>query len=224
MHAVADVHDTPLNCAPGTSGVDWIDHVLPFHTSVSVGLAVAVTVLPTAMQNEGEAQETPAIVTKRVPGGFGVLRTDHAVPFHRSASVTWAPVRSIRCPTAMQTLAEVHDTDASPPSLTSGFGVGWMAHEDPVRAGPAGAATAPAAGAAKSDRMRAATAAPAASEAANLREACRRAVTGDSALVIWVLPLLPWPPGLWPGLGQRAQTPQRGLVGAYGRAPASRDT
>src|SRR5262249_30734207 len=145
----------------------------------------------TAMQNEGEAQETPASVMPRVPGGFGILRTDHAVPFHRSASVTWSPARSIRCPTAMQALAEVHDTDASPPSLTSGFGVGWMAQALGVAAAPgpgcgdAGRGAALAAGAATPARMRAAAAAPAASEAANLRRwACRGAVIGEPASVI----------------------------------------
>jgi hypothetical protein len=35
-HALAEAHDTPesaLNVAPDGVGVDWIDHVLPFHAS-----------------------------------------------------------------------------------------------------------------------------------------------------------------------------------------------
>ena len=113
VQALAVVHDTPLNWAPGTLGVFWIDHAVPFHTSASEELPEPVVAAPTAMQNVAEAQETPVSVADSAPAGLGVLRTDHAVPFHDSASVTPTVVRPTRPPTAMQALADVHDKAVS---------------------------------------------------------------------------------------------------------------
>ncbi len=122
VQAVGEVHDTPLKPAPGTLGVCWIDQAVPFHASASVELPESV--VPTAMQNVAEVQETPTSELRLAPEGLGVFRTDHAVPFQDSASVTPAPARSCRPPTAMQVLGEVHETAASWPWLVSGLGVG----------------------------------------------------------------------------------------------------
>jgi hypothetical protein len=191
VQALGEVHDTPLKPANGTLGVCWTDHVVPFQISASGGLPVPVNVWPTATQNVAEVQETPTRVLEGTPGGLGVCWTDHLVPFHTSARVTCAPARSRRAPTAMQKLGEVHDTAVRRLSRTSGLGVGWMAQAAPVACVlecgwcAAGLGVALAAGAVAPARMRAATAAPAASEAASLRwEACRGGVTGEPTLVI----------------------------------------
>jgi hypothetical protein len=113
VQALGEVQDTPLNCASVTLGVCWIDHVVPFQTSATDWSLVGEVARPTAMQNVAEVQETPASELSVAPGGLGVFKTDQAVPFHDSASVTPAPVRSCRPPMAMHAVAEVHDTAVS---------------------------------------------------------------------------------------------------------------
>jgi hypothetical protein len=188
VQALGEVHDTPLNWAPVTLGVCWIDHVVPFHASASGALLATPVAWPTAMQKVAEAQETPVRLLEKSPWGLGVRWTDHAVPFHDSARVTSAPAMSRRWPTAMQALGGMHDTAFSRPCGISGLGVGCTAQAAPLAGAlapgwrAAGRDAAPAAGAATPARM-SARAAPAASGAANLRPA-RRAVTGETALVI----------------------------------------
>jgi hypothetical protein len=62
------------------------------------------------MQNEADVHETPDSMLTRTPGGLGVLRTDHELPFHASASVTSAPAGFSRLPTAMHALGETQET------------------------------------------------------------------------------------------------------------------
>jgi hypothetical protein len=107
-----------------TLGVCWIDQVVPFHISATDWSLVGEVAWPMVMQNVAEVQETLASELSVAPGGLGVFRTDQAVPFHDSASVTPAPVRLCRPPTAMHAVAEVHETAVSSPWLASGLGVG----------------------------------------------------------------------------------------------------
>jgi hypothetical protein len=48
-------------------------------------------VTPTASQADGDTQDTPNRVLIAVPGGLGVGRIRHEVPFHRSARVALTP-------------------------------------------------------------------------------------------------------------------------------------
>jgi hypothetical protein len=57
----------------------------------------------------------------------------HLVPFHVSASITLLEPE-MESPTAVQTVADVHDTPFSSLLVTpTGLGVGWIAHLVPVQ-------------------------------------------------------------------------------------------
>src|SRR6516164_1902084 len=132
MQSVADAHDTaprPLPCAPVGLGVVWIDHAVPFQRSASVTVVVLVEVLPTAVQALADVHDTPPRTTDDPPAGVGVCWIDHVVPFHRSASdpPLLGPVLSM--PTAVQALADAHDTAPRPlPWTPVGLGVCWIDH------------------------------------------------------------------------------------------------
>src|ERR1700730_10253429 len=84
------------------------------------------------MQALAEPHDTPDRTLPLLPGslGLGVGGMDHEVPSQASASVTWTPGPVLASPTAVQALAEVHDTaESSPPS--EGAGGGWMDHGRP---------------------------------------------------------------------------------------------
>jgi hypothetical protein len=69
-------------------GLDTIDHVDPFHDSISVRSALVVLVVmlePTDMHADGPLHDTPA--RKSFGEGLGLATIDHAVPFHDSISV-----------------------------------------------------------------------------------------------------------------------------------------
>ena len=122
------MHDTPtsrLRVAPAGFGVRWIDQLLPFHRSASVASPPPRFVNdPTAVQDLGDAHDTPSRLLLVAPAGFGVRWIDQLLPFHRSASVTSPPARLVENPTAVQELGDGHDTPSSlldmPPA---GFGV-----------------------------------------------------------------------------------------------------
>ena len=84
---VLERHVTPLNCADcvpaGSALAATIDHADPFHCSTSV-VGVDPSVLPTATQNEGPAQETPWSTAG--PSGSGPLTGAHDDPFPCSRS------------------------------------------------------------------------------------------------------------------------------------------
>jgi hypothetical protein len=89
VQAEDEVHATAfrkLNCAPDGLGVDWMDHVVPFHRSANVPAFEA----PTAVHAEAEEQETPNNIPPPADG-LGVAWMDHLVPSHRSARVMPVP-------------------------------------------------------------------------------------------------------------------------------------
>lgn len=71
------------------------------------------------MQNLAEVQETPLSVLFFAPRGCGVGWIDQLRPFHRSASGRSRP-RTNAAPTAVQVLADVHDTALSAPTPGDG--------------------------------------------------------------------------------------------------------
>jgi hypothetical protein len=120
VHAVADVHETPLSSArePGApGGIGRLSglQIVPFQKSAT-GL---VSPMPTAVQTRGDVQDTARPPSS--PGSGGRLWSVQCVPSHCSAAA----------PTEMHALAEVHDTlsrfaDSSGSAGVSGAGVLWM--------------------------------------------------------------------------------------------------
>jgi hypothetical protein len=105
VQTVFDGHDTPSSeLLPAPAGaIGWIVHVVPFQRSASI-TSMPVTSLknPTAVQNPDEVHETPASCTELAAAGVGVRWIDHRVALQRSASVTPAPARLMKSPTAVQ--------------------------------------------------------------------------------------------------------------------------
>jgi hypothetical protein len=132
VQALADVHDTPCRRVfdpPVGLGVCWIDHLVPFHRSASAPLEEA----PTAVQALADVHDTLYRKVNDEPVGLGVCWIDHLLPFQRSASVT-VVVPLEEAPTAVQALADVHDTPFrminDPPV---GLGVCWIDHVLPFQ-------------------------------------------------------------------------------------------
>jgi hypothetical protein len=92
-----------------------------------------VMMLPTAVQPPA-VQATPLRTLSSALKGLGVLWTDHEVPFQASARVSTTPELSVKEPTAVQALAEVHDTPerALPVTPSEGLGVVLMDQEVPL--------------------------------------------------------------------------------------------
>jgi hypothetical protein len=105
-------------------------HFRPFHRSASVptGLPALSVRAPTAVQNEGEVQATPAKKLPGAPEGAGTGWICHCWPFHRSAtSPVGKPELSKDVPTAMQNVRAVQETPKrAVPGAPAGLGVGWM--------------------------------------------------------------------------------------------------
>src|SRR5215472_4316817 len=74
------------------------------------------------MQFAAAGHET-AVRTLRCAPGLGVASTRQRRPSHRSASVTWTSEPLIRLPTAMQRVADAHDTPDRPLNASPGAGV-----------------------------------------------------------------------------------------------------
>jgi hypothetical protein len=77
MHAVLAGQATArgeMSCPPGSSGVGWIRHLIPFHRSAMVAGADGEKMSPVAVHAEGDVHET--LLKKSpcpfVPGGTGV--------------------------------------------------------------------------------------------------------------------------------------------------------
>jgi hypothetical protein len=120
---LADVHETPaswLLAAPLTLAVDWMDQLLPFHTSASVVVVEPVVDSPTASQALADVQETPLSELLVAPLGLGVDWMDQLLPFHTSASVCVVEL-GVAWPTASQKLADVHEMVLSRPPPGSGM-------------------------------------------------------------------------------------------------------
>src|SRR5439155_24901030 len=92
----------------------------PFQASIREWRPAAVKWLPTATQNDFDAQETPASVLRRSPGSV-VGTTLHALPSQRSTSV-WLTSRRNRLPTAKQNASETQETPVRSPVPASGGG------------------------------------------------------------------------------------------------------
>src|SRR3954452_12049492 len=110
VHALADVHETPLNRLSASAGlglmVGLVVQVVPFQCSASG--APPPGPVPAATQAAAEGQETPTSFTSE-PDTAAVGWTAQLVPSQRSASV-WASVRSPTFPTAVHAVGVLHDT------------------------------------------------------------------------------------------------------------------
>jgi hypothetical protein len=110
-------------------GVGWIVHRVPFHRSARVTVMLRLLLeLPTAVQAEGEAQETVLKLPPPAAGlGDGTMR--HFTPFHCSARVPRSDP-----PTARHSDGPVQATPCRAANwVPGGFGVGWMRHAVPFQ-------------------------------------------------------------------------------------------
>jgi hypothetical protein len=126
VHVVVEVHDTLvrlLEVTPMGLGVAWIDQVVPSQRSARVLPSAS----PTAVHAVVEVHDTPFSRLLVAPVGLGTVWIDQVVPFQRSAKGTMLPALPRADPTAMQAVAEVHDTPLrSALSVTPmGLGVAW---------------------------------------------------------------------------------------------------
>src|SRR5215468_4252879 len=131
VQAAGVVQDTAARTPPGGGlGVCWMLQFVPFHRSASVptGLPALSVRAPTAVQNEGGVQDTPAKKLPGAPEGAGTGWICHRVPSHRSAtSPVGKPELSKDVPTAMQNMLAAHETpNRAVPGAPAGLGVGWM--------------------------------------------------------------------------------------------------
>ena len=109
-HTVAEEHDTPRRSPFTTEGVASMDQLVPFHRSASACMLLAAVACPTAVQAVADVHETPLRALTEAPAGLGVAWMDQLVPFQDSASVAWVPVLPVESPTAVQAVADVHET------------------------------------------------------------------------------------------------------------------
>jgi hypothetical protein len=130
MQAVGDMQDTPVNQPNRPVPEAWIVQVVPFQRSDSVFRPSPVD--PTAMQYVARGHDTADSSGLR-PAGLGVDCRFHCRPFHRSASVLYAPERVWYAPTAVQAFRDEQDTPFRS-EVTEGFGVGWIDQPAPALA------------------------------------------------------------------------------------------
>jgi hypothetical protein len=142
VHAFGEVQETAFKNDPGLPevGVGWMLQLVPSQRSVSVPteLPELSKAGPTAIQTEGDVQETPPKTLKGAPGGVGAGVIRHAMPSHRSATGPLALLkRSVAWPTAMQAEGDLHDTPRRlAPRVPRGLTVGWMLHCVPSHPSP----------------------------------------------------------------------------------------
>jgi hypothetical protein len=98
LHAVMAGQAMPkrwLAVAPEGFGVGWIDQEDPSQRSAKVCCTPALVVLsPMAKQAELVVHDVPEKRVAVAPEGFGVDCSDHAEPFHHSASDNCVPAPS----------------------------------------------------------------------------------------------------------------------------------
>jgi hypothetical protein len=138
VHALFDVHDTPLRellIAPAGVGIGWINHREPFQRSTSATPSPALFVtVPTAVQSLSDVHEAPLSELARAPSGSCVLWSLQRAPFQNSANGTRMPAVSIRYPTAVHAPLDEHDTPCSPLAVApAGIGVGWIDQRRPFQ-------------------------------------------------------------------------------------------
>jgi hypothetical protein len=114
---------------PETFGVLSNDQAVPFHRAD----AGRVPVVPTAKQVAVPAQATPDHFAAELPGGVGLVRMDHALPFQRSIRVVCVlPV--FVDPTAKQLVVAGHATAWSALVLApEGFGLAVIDQDVPFQ-------------------------------------------------------------------------------------------
>ena len=115
--------------------------VRPSHRCASVnGVPRPLLVLPTAIHAEPVTQDAAFRLPPAAPGGLGVRWMLHALPFHRSASVSGAGWLTtfwwlgVERPTAMHPVAEVQATPVNPNGRLAPpgrRGVAWIVHRVP---------------------------------------------------------------------------------------------
>jgi hypothetical protein len=121
VQAVGEVHDTPsspLAVAPVGFGVDWTDQLVPSQRSAKVRwLPKSMPAMePTAVQAEADVHDTPRRMPYPSGGGRVVVDwIDQLVPSHASTKGKNWPALSTEFPTAMQVVAEGHDTPLRTP-------------------------------------------------------------------------------------------------------------
>jgi hypothetical protein len=126
VQAVADTHDTASSAllGPDAFGLGTTDQAVPFHDSTRV-LAEPPDE-PTAVQSVTDTHDTPNRLLSPEPFGLGTA--DQAVPFHDSTRVfdVRPPPTTfwIETPTAVQSVADRHDTPYRMLSPGPGFGLG----------------------------------------------------------------------------------------------------
>ena len=107
MQAIPDRSST----SPFVAGIGWRVQVVPFQCSANGTLFESSTVAPTAVQKLREVHDTPFSVLPAGP--VGIRWIDQIEPFQRSARTPKKPMGPPKygpLPTAMQALAEVHET------------------------------------------------------------------------------------------------------------------
>ena len=104
--------------------------MVPFHRSARITSLLLWLIKyqnPTAVQDLVDAHDTATSWLLVAPARCGVRWIDQLVPFHRSASVSSLFARSVKNPTAVQDLADAHDTARRLLLVApAGFGVRWI--------------------------------------------------------------------------------------------------
>jgi hypothetical protein len=136
VHAVTEVHDTPVRKligAPAGAGIRWTLQLVPSHLSA---ITCRLLLFPTAVHAFADVQET---AFRNAPGlpEVGVGWMLQLVPSQRSASVPpsgLVKMPSKAPPTAKHADGDVHDTPLrrlALPAAPAGFGVGVIRHAVP---------------------------------------------------------------------------------------------
>jgi hypothetical protein len=116
VHALADVHDTLLSelKSEPSPGVGWICQVVPFQRSASVPPPLALlSPPPTAVQTPSRVHDTADRLLSPQPDGIGTDWICHAIPSRCSANGMTVPALSVKEPTAVHPVKNVHDTPES---------------------------------------------------------------------------------------------------------------
>ena len=126
---VAELHETPFSTVaepPVRLGACCTDQVLTFQCSAStMKEVVGEPEEPTAVQFVAEAQETAFSQASSALAGTAAAWIAQVLPFHCSVNATGSPELLLPCPTAMQLVAEGHET--ADKSELAGLGVSWAA-------------------------------------------------------------------------------------------------
>jgi hypothetical protein len=144
VQEVADGQDTPSRspCAvPVGLGVVWMDQAVPFQVSASVDVSPVEASLmyePTAVHAVADRHETPSKEACMPGAGLGVGWIDQWVPFQCSASGTSSDEFVAAAPTAVQEVADEHETADRELSPAPGLGVGWIDQRVPFQCSASG--------------------------------------------------------------------------------------